>query len=754
MTCGSCAARVEGALQAVDGVGASRVNLATETASVIATPAGVDPADLLAAVREAGYEAESVEVGAALELDRGRDQQLVGQRGVLAQAIGLALPVVGLQHLAPLLFAGPAGGRPWWSIVQAVICTALLCLRPGRQILGGGLRAARHRSPNMDLLVSIGVAVAFVSSLVALVAGTGTYYFEAAALIVAFITLGRYFETRARREASGAVAALARRLPQTATRLHDGQPETVPVSDIRVGDHVRVAQDTLVPVDGRVLTGSAAVDESAITGESVPRSRGPGDPVRAGGVVREGMITVEATAVGEASAVGRILRAVEDAQAGKTRMQRIADRVAGVFVPIVIALALATFIGWVVAGWIDPGQDGAGIGWALRCAVAVLVIACPCAMGLATPTAVLVATGTAAGRGILVRDAAALEAAGQVNVILLDKTGTLTAGQAQVQEVWDEPVGPITTEAGAVLEWAASAEQFSQHPLARAIVAKARESNLKLRDVGEFANEPGLGVRATIDGHEVLVGSRALLAQHEVDFSTVQARADQMSADGQTVTLLAIDGVCAGVIGLLDTPRPGASRAVDHLTRLGIEPVMITGDQAATATAVAASVGIEEVHAEMLPESKLAQVRRRQEAGQRVAFVGDGINDAPALTGADVGIAFATGTDVAVESADITLLRDDLSLVAEAIELARRSVRIMKENLFWAFFYNMVAIPLAAFGVVRPGLAAAAMMASSISVVLNSLRLREKEGQNGKTAERQENAQASAQSAGAAGGQR
>ncbi|MCH7814891.1 MAG: heavy metal translocating P-type ATPase, partial [Planctomycetes bacterium] len=506
-----------------------------------------------------------------------------------------------------------------------------------------------------------------------------------------------------------------------------GSWQTLPIVRVRVGDQVRVAPDTVIPVDGRVLSGSAAVDESSLTGESIPRAVRPEQVVRAGGLVREGMLTLEATAVGAASTVGRILRAVEDAQAGRTAMQRIADRVAGVFVPIVVVLAALTLAGWLIAAGLSAESGWfSGFGWAVRCAVAVLVIACPCAMGLATPMAVLVATGTAARRGILIRSAAALEAAGRIDMVLLDKTGTLTEGRSEVKDVVDEPVDPLTSNPREVLQWAASAEQFSQHPLARAIVAKAREWALTLDEPAEFTNLPGRGVRAVIDGRTLLIGGASLLTEHDVDLSKVSARARQMATDGQTVAYVSVDGVCVGLIGLGDTIRPSASRAVERLGQMGVQSAMITGDQASTAAAVAASVGLKDVHAELLPEQKLAEVRRLQDQGRRVAFVGDGINDAPALTAADVGLALATGTDVAIASADITLLSTDLGLIPDAIALARRSVRIIKQNLAWAFGYNLAALPLAALGKIPPGWAAAAMMASSISVVLNSLRLRDR----------------------------
>lgn len=730
MTCGGCVARVEGVLGAVSGTARARVNLISGLAAVEVTSPSASASRLIAALRDAGYDATESEPASAGAVTT---QVAIGTRPdrlALLAAIVLGLLVVGLEHVAPAIKPLSQSGYDWWRLVQGAICALLLASPAGRPILGDGLRAAAYRDPNMNLLVSIGVSAAFLASAAELARPSqGAFYFDAAAMVIAFITLGRHIEARARRTASGAVALLAKRMPTTAERVVAETTETVPIDSISIGDRLRVAEAMVVPVDGVVLQGTAAVDCGALTGESLPIASGVGDEIRAGSVVCEGLITLEATAVGAESAVGRIVRAVEQAQAGKTRMQRIADRVAGVFVPVVILAAMVTCAGWLIAtgaGWAAVPDGHRGLGWAIRCAVSVLVIACPCAMGLATPTAVLVATGAAALRGILVRDAAALEAAGRVTDVLLDKTGTLTTGVLAVESVVVLPGDHGITDERGVIEWAASAEQYSQHPLARAIVAQARGWDLPLREAEHFVNQPGLGVRATVAGQEVLVGSAALLAGSGVDLAAADDRIQRLSREAQTVAAVAVDGVCVGLVGLADAVRPGAANAVDRLARAGVEVALVTGDQATTAAVVAASVGVNDVRAESLPEEKLAEVQRRQAAGRRVAFVGDGINDAPALTAADVGMAFATGTDVAIESADITLLSEELSLVPRTIELARRSVRVIKQNLFWAFVYNVAAIPLAATGKIPPGAAAAAMMLSSISVVLNSLRLRDR----------------------------
>ncbi|MFQ5491816.1 MAG: heavy metal translocating P-type ATPase, partial [Phycisphaerae bacterium] len=676
MTCGSCVARVEQALASVEGVSQARVNLATETALVLASPPDVSAHRLIESVRQAGYDAEPARKTDSAGVDADHARSLQQQRQAVVQAIGLAVPIVLLQYLGPALSSTWPGGDLWWRAIQGILCGLLLVSSAGAPILIGGLRALVYRHPNMDLLVTLGVTAGFGAGVVSLLApGVGAFYFDAAAMILTVISLGRYLEQRARQQAGDAVAALARRMPATAVCWRNEQWQTIPVDQVCIGDRVRVAEQVTVPVDGKVVEGSAALDQSAITGEFVPRSCSEGDLVRSGSMVREGMITLEATAVGLDSTLGRILRAVEDAQTVKTRWHRIADRVAGVFVPIVVAAALASLVGWLAgsyAGWFIVPDGVTSIGWALRNAVAVLVVACPCAMGLATPTAVMVATGTAAARGILLCDAAALERAASVDAVLLDKTGTLTTGHAEVKAIYDEPTGPITTDEKQVILWAASAEQFSQHPLAMAIVAKAKQWGLSLREPDAFVNHAGQGISAEFGQRRVLVGNQAMMEQHDIDLEAVQARYAQITTDGQTGVFLALDGVCAGLIGLSDTLRPDAAQAVERLARMGLDVAMVTGDNEATASALAGSAGIAQVHARMLPEQKLAEVRRRQEAGQRVAFVGDGINDASALTGAEVGLAFATGTDVAVASADITLLGSELRSIPETIQLARR----------------------------------------------------------------------------------
>ncbi len=717
MTCGGCIARVERALLSVPGTLQARVNLTTETAAIDVGEPPPTRAALTQAVRNAGYDTDTVRPTdrEATSLDRTHAARLREQKQALGQALSAGVPIMALHWLAPVLQSSGRGGQVWPAAVQALLCALLLWSSAGAPILVGGLRALIHRSPNMDLLIALGVTAAFTAGVVSLLtAAEHPTHFHTAAMILIFINVGRYIETLARRDAASSISALVRRMPTTAQLITDAGLREVSVERLRVGDRVRVAQGAIAPVDGRIIEGSASVDQSAVTGESMPVAKRCGDDVPAGSIVSDGLLTLEATRVGDESSIGRIIRAVEEAQSGKTRMQRLADQVAGVFVPIVILAALGTL-------GLTTLVTGGGLTVAIDRAVAVLVIACPCAMGLATPTAVLVATGSAALRGILVRDAPALEASGRIDAMLLDKTGTLTTGRPAVDivvAVDDEP-----DAIGDVIRLAASAEQYAQHPLARAIVAHARSLELELDEPDGFTNDPGRGVEARFQDDIIRVGSAAFLISRGIDAAAAATLTNGMPA-GQSVVWVAKNQRCVGAVSIRDKARSDAPAAVDAIRALGIAPAMITGDHSAAAAAVAADLGIDDVHVEMTPEGKREEVARRRRLGQRIAFVGDGINDAPALAEADVGITFASATDVAAGAADITILHDDLGKLADVVTLGRRSVRIIKQNLFWAFAYNAIAIPLAAAGKVPPYYAAAAMMVSSVTVVLNSLRLR------------------------------
>ncbi len=723
MTCGGCAANVERALQSVPGAAAARVNLITTVATVDLADPPASRADLIQAVQRAGYDADSARPDdvSPVAAERTQENQLREHRQALGQAIAIGLPILALHWLAPVIQSSDSGGWVWPVAMQAVLCLLLLASSAGAPILAGGFRALIHWSPNMDLLISLGVSAAFLSGVVGLLTGDrGATHFHAVAMILVFINIGRYIENRAKRNTTTALTALAKRLPATAERVTPDGLETVRIDNVQQGDHIRVAQDTVVPVDGRVVLGEGAIDESSVTGESMPRHKREGDTVPSGSLVREGVITIEATRVGTDSTMGRIIKAVEEAQMGKTRWQRIADRVAGVFVPVIMGLTVATLLGLHLIGGLD---------WSIAIdrAVAMLVIACPCAMGLATPAAIAVATGTAALQGILVRDASALEEAASADYMLLDKTGTLTTGHPAVVDVSLSTAATSTHTVEQILTLAASADLLSQHPLARAIVAEAKRQGLTLAEAESFKSVPGRGVSAQVEGVSVHVGSAALMSMNDIDVSPVEQAIKQHAASGQSVILVAARSVCIGLIVLSDTVKPEASRALASIRDLGLRLGMLSGDQAGTATVVARQLDIDDVHGEMIPQDKQQYIRDLQRAGRHVVFVGDGINDAPALAEADVGITFASATDVAIGAADITMLHSDLTRLTTAIQLARRSIRIIKQNLFWAFFYNIVAVPLAAMGRIPAGYAAAAMMVSSISVVLNSLRLRKTE---------------------------
>jgi len=695
----------------VDGVGGARVNLATEVATIEHDAETASRTSLIDAVRSVGYDAETFRAdGPAITgLERTTEAKAHQQKQAFAHALGLAVPILALHWLAPMLEGSEHGGAMWPCAIQALLCSMMVFSAAGAPILVGAFRALVCRTPNMDLLIGLGVTVAYLGSLVALFrALPADAHFGAIAMILTFINLGRYLETRARREASSAVAALARRMPAKAQLVTPDGIEEVPVNRVKRGDCVRVAEQTVIPVDGTITEGEAAIDTSAVTGESEPAHRVVGEAVQAGCTVIEGLITLEATHVGADSTMGRIIRIVEEAQSGKTELQRIADRFAGVFVPIVIGLAVAALL---LNGLIGSA------GWtvALVRAVAVLVIACPCAMGLATPTAVLVATGTAALHGILVRDAAALERAGRAQSICFDKTGTLTLGRPRIADIH---LSPGFTQ-DLVLATAASAEQFAQHPVARVIVREAQQRGLKLSEPDAFKTHVGRGVEATLGNDRVVVGKASLLRE-----SGINVTEPGRSTGFGTIVHVGIAGRYAGRIELSDEIRPEARQALDDLKKRKLPATMLTGDREESAKRAAEALGGIGYRAELSPEDKVALLRESSSASAPTMFVGDGINDAPALAAADVGVTLASATDIATKTADITIVHGGLDRIPILIDVSRRTVRIIRQNLGWAFFYNLAALPLAATGRVDPGLAAALMMFSSISVVLNSLRLR------------------------------
>ena len=692
MTCASCAARIERTLNKVEGVEAT-VNFATETASVSFDPSVVAPDQLTAAVERIGYHAHPREEHAAHEHD-GKPLQLL-------VALGLSLPLVLMAMIPPLRFTG-------WEWVSLVLATPVV-FWSGAQFHRAALLNARHGAATMDTLVSLGTLAAWTWSTTVLLTGSAAdTYFEAAAVITALILLGRYFETRAKRRSGAAIRALLELGAKEARVLRDGEEISVPVEQLVVGDLFVIRPGEKVATDGVVVDGTSAIDQSMLTGEPVPVEVGPGAEVAGATINTSGRLVVRATKVGADTALAQIARLVEQAQAGKASVQRLVDRISAIFVPVVILVALATLGGWLLSG--------ASASTAFTAAVAVLIIACPCAMGLATPTALMVGTGRGAQLGILIKGPEVLEQTRRISTIVLDKTGTITEGRMRL-------VAALPIEAGRdeLLRLAGAAESASEHPLARAIAAAADERPA----VTEFHNHAGRGIEARVEGHAVLVGRTSFLADRTIGFPD-EARAWQTQAEaaGQTVVAVAWDGALHGLLTLADTPKPSSEQAVAELKQLGLTPVLLTGDNERAARSIAQEVGIEEVRAEVLPDGKAAEVERLQREGETVAMVGDGVNDAPALATADLGLAIGTGTDVAIEASDLTLVSGDLRAAADAIRLARRTLATIKGNLFWAFAYNVAAIPLAVAGLLNPMIAAAAMAASSIFVVSNSLRLR------------------------------
>jgi Cu+-exporting ATPase len=726
MHCAACVGKVERALQSVPGVAEASVNLATERATVAFDPGQTDVAALGQAVAAAGYELAAPPPAGAPTTDAERQEREDEQRRARRRFI------VGAILSAPVFVGGMADLFPWAPALLRDPWVQLLLATPvqfwvGAEFHRGFLRDLRHRSASMSTLVSIGTNAAYFYSLAVTVAPAtfathaAMTYYETGAVVITLVVLGRWLEARARGRTSEAIRRLVSLAPSTARVVRDGRDVDVPTAEVLVGDLVRIRPGERIPVDGVVVEGASTVDESMLTGESLPLEKAPESTVVAGTINGTGSFVFRATRVGGETTLARIIRLVEEAQGSRAPIQRLADRVAAVFVPIVLGIAALTFMAWLLLG---PEPR---LLMALTTMVAVLVIACPCAMGLATPTAIMVGTGKGAEHGVLIKSASALELLHRVDTIVFDKTGTLTVGRPEVTDI--VPAEGVAEDEALAL--AAAAEQGSEHPLGDAVARRAKERGLGLPPVSEFRAVPGQGIDALAPDGRILLGNRRLMEARGIDVAALVARAEALQQAGKTVIYLALAGRLLALIAAADVLKPEAAAVVARLRQLGIRVVMLTGDNARTAAAIAAQAGIEQVLADVLPEAKAAAVKTLRAQGHLVAMVGDGINDAPALAQADVGIAMGSGTDVAIEAADVTLMRGDLTGVMAAVELSRRTIRIIRENLAWAFGYNVVLIPLAAgllyplWGVLlSPILAGAAMAFSSVSVVTNSLRLK------------------------------
>ncbi len=722
MTCAACVAAVERALKGLFGVIEVTVNLATQKASIRYIPTLVGFEDFARAVKEQGYELEAITEEFVDREKEAREQEYNDlKRRFIISAVLSALILIGSLTSVPVL-------SNWY--VLFILATPVQ-FWAGLRFYKAAISAIRHLSTNMNTLVAVGTTAAYAYSVTATFfpqvfeSGglTPHVYFDTSAVIITLILLGRLLEARARGRTSEAIRKLMGLQAKTARVIRDSSEMEIPVEEVVIGDTVLVRPGERIPVDGVIIDGFSAVDESMLTGESLPVEKRVGDLVFGGTINKVGSFKLRATKIGKDTALAQIIRLVEEAQASKAPIQRLADKVASIFVPTVMAIATITFFIWYLFGP-EPAFTRAMMNF-----IAVLIIACPCALGLATPTALMVGTGKGAERGILIRDAEALETAHKIQTVVMDKTGTITKGEPVLVDI----ITLNSADSNDVLRLAATAEKHSEHPLAEAIVKKAEEIGLHIEEPDEFTAIPGGGIRARIKEQEIFIGNLALIEGEGIDASAVKQTVNQLNSEGKTAVLLSVNRQIAGILAIADAIKESSKEAISALHGMGIEVVMLTGDNEQTAKRIAEEVGIKRYFANVLPEGKVDVIKQLRQEGKVVAMVGDGINDAPALAEADIGIAIGTGTDIAMEASDITLIKGDLLSVVEAIKLSKLTLRTIKQNLFWAFFYNIVGIPLAAgilypFGgpLLNPMFASAAMAFSSVSVVTNSLRLRKK----------------------------
>ncbi|WP_339202756.1 heavy metal translocating P-type ATPase [Paenibacillus sp. FSL K6-3182] len=719
MTCAACALKIEKALNKLPGITNATVNFAIETAHVEFNPSDVTLSDMQKRVEKLGYKAvPKQEVGDPAEH---RQKEIKQQKRKLLISAILSLPLLWsmVTHFSftswiwmPEIFM-----NPWFQLALATPVQFYV----GKHFYVGAYKALRNKSANMDVLVALGTSAAYFYSLYltidwATMSGnmhhSPSMYYETSAVLITLVILGKLFEGLAKGRTSEAIKTLMGLQAKTALVVRDGQELTIPVEEVLTGDVVLVKPGEKVPVDGEVIEGTSAVDESMLTGESIPVDKKIGDHVIGATINKNGRLKVKATKVGKETALAQIIKVVEEAQGSKAPIQRVADVISGIFVPIVVGIALAAFVVWYF--WISPG-DFAN---ALEIAIAILVIACPCALGLATPTSIMAGSGRAAELGVLFKGGEHLESTHKIDAIILDKTGTVTKGKPELTDVFVE-----TMDEYAFLRLVGAAEKNSEHPLAEAIVSGILAKDIELPNADEFEAIPGYGIRAIVDGKEILAGTRKLMGKYSIQAEHAFEQMSILEQAGKTTMLFAIDGQYAGMVAVADTIKETSKEAVSRLKQMGIQVVMITGDNERTAQAIARQVGIDHVLAEVLPEGKAEEVKKLQAQGKKVAMVGDGINDAPALAMADIGMAIGTGTDVAMEAADITLMRGDLNSIPDAIFMSRKTMGNIRQNLFWALAYNSLGIPIAAIGLLAPWVAGAAMALSSVSVVLNALRL-------------------------------